>query len=47
MTHAREMLDTHPGSAAMDAAALVKCIAVCFDCAQPLARRRLPRRARG
>jgi hypothetical protein len=26
MTHAREMLDTHPGSAAMEAVALVECI---------------------
>ena len=34
MTHARQMLDTHPSSAAMDAAALVECIDACFDCAQ-------------
>jgi hypothetical protein len=34
MTHAREMLDTHPGTAVMDAAALVECIEACFDCAQ-------------
>ncbi len=34
MTHAREMLDTHPSSAAMDTAALVECIDACFDCAQ-------------
>ena len=33
MTYTREMLDTYPGSATMDAA-LVECIAVCFDCAQ-------------
>jgi hypothetical protein len=30
MTHAREMLDTHPGSAAMDAGTLVECIEACF-----------------
>jgi len=29
MTHAREMLDTHPGSAAMDAT-FVECIEACF-----------------
>jgi hypothetical protein len=34
MTRAREMLDTHPGSIAMDTAALVECIEACFDCAQ-------------
>jgi hypothetical protein len=34
MTHAREMLDTHPGTAAMDTTALVECIDACFDCAQ-------------
>lgn len=34
MTHVREMLDTHPASAAMDASALVECIEACFDCAQ-------------
>jgi hypothetical protein len=34
MTHAKEMLDTYPGTAAMDAAALVECIEACFDCAQ-------------
>jgi hypothetical protein len=34
MTHARKMLDTYPGSAAMDAAVLVECIEACFDCAQ-------------
>jgi hypothetical protein len=34
MTHAREMLDTHPGTALMDADALIECIEACFDCAQ-------------
>ena len=34
MTHAREMLDTYPGTTAMDASALVECIEACFDCAQ-------------
>src|SRR5215212_2860352 len=34
MTRAREMLDTHPGSAAMDTDALVECIDACFECAQ-------------
>jgi hypothetical protein len=32
MTHAREMLDTHPGTTAMDADALIECIEACFDC---------------
>jgi hypothetical protein len=35
MTHAREMLDTYPGTVAiMDADALVECIEACFDCTQ-------------
>src|SRR5215204_3773173 len=34
MTHAREMLDTHPGTALMDADALIECIEACFDCTQ-------------
>ena len=34
MTHAREMLDTYPGTTAMDASALVECIEACFACAQ-------------
>jgi hypothetical protein len=34
MTRAREMLDTYPGSVAMDADALIECIEACFDCAQ-------------
>ena len=34
MTHAREMLDTYPGTAAIDASALVECIEACFDCDQ-------------
>ena len=33
MIHTREMLDTYPGSAAMDAA-LVECIAAGFACAR-------------
>jgi len=34
MTHAKEMLDTHPGTAATGTAVLVECIDACFDCAQ-------------
>jgi hypothetical protein len=35
LTHAREMLGTHPGSVAlMGAAAPVECMESCFDCAQ-------------
>ena len=35
MTHAREMLDTHPGTTAvMDADALIECIEACVDCSQ-------------
>ena len=34
MTHAREMVDTYPGTAALNVAALVECIEACFDCAQ-------------
>src|SRR5688500_5230228 len=35
MTHAREMLDTYPGTVAiMDADALIECIEACFDCSQ-------------
>jgi hypothetical protein len=34
MTRAREMLDTYPGSAAMDTDALIECIDACFECAQ-------------
>jgi Domain of Unknown Function (DUF326) len=34
MTHAKEMLDTHPGTVATGTAVLVECIDACFDCAQ-------------
>jgi hypothetical protein len=34
MTHAREMLNAHPGTAAIDADALIECIETCFDCSQ-------------
>jgi hypothetical protein len=34
MTHAKEMLDTHPGAAAVDTVVLVECIEACFDCTQ-------------
>ena len=34
MTHAREMLETYPGTVALDAATLVECIEACFDCDQ-------------
>ena len=34
MTRAREMLDTYPGTAAMDTDALIECIDACFECAQ-------------
>ena len=35
MTHAREMLDTYPGTVTiMDADALIECIEACFDCTQ-------------
>ena len=34
MTHAREMLNAHPDTAAIDADALIECIEVCFDCSQ-------------
>ena len=34
MTHAREMLNAHPGTAAIDADALIECIEACFDCSQ-------------
>jgi hypothetical protein len=33
VTHTRDMLDTYPGSTALDAA-LVECMAACFACAQ-------------
>ncbi len=34
MTHAQQMLQTNPSSAAVDASTLVECIETCFDCAQ-------------
>lgn len=34
MTHALDMIRTHPGSAAVDAAVLGGCIEACFDCSQ-------------
>jgi hypothetical protein len=34
MTHAQQMLQTHPRKAQIDSAALVECIEACFDCAQ-------------
>ena len=34
MTHAREMLDTYPGAAALDASTLVERIDACFDCSE-------------
>jgi hypothetical protein len=34
MTHATEMLNAHPGTAAIDADVLIECIEACFDCSQ-------------
>jgi hypothetical protein len=34
MSYAREMLETYPGTVALDAATLVECIEACFDCDQ-------------
>jgi Domain of Unknown Function (DUF326) len=34
MTHARQMLETHPRTVQVDADALIACIDACFDCAQ-------------
>ena len=34
MTHAGEMLRTHPRGATVDDDALVECVEACFDCAQ-------------
>jgi hypothetical protein len=34
MTHAKDMLETHPRGAAIEAGALLACIDACFDCAQ-------------
>ena len=34
MTHAQQMLETHPRTVSIDAGALLACIDACFDCAQ-------------
>jgi hypothetical protein len=34
MTHAQQMLETHPRTLQVDAGALIACIDACFDCAQ-------------
>jgi hypothetical protein len=34
VTHAQQMLETHPLGAAIEAGALLACIDACFDCAQ-------------
>jgi hypothetical protein len=34
MTHAQQMVETHPGEATFDRQALIACIEACFDCAQ-------------
>ncbi len=34
MTHAQQMLETHPRGTAVRSGALVECIEECFDCAQ-------------
>ena len=34
MTHAQQMLQTHPSAEGVGASALVECIEACFDCAQ-------------
>jgi len=34
VTHAQQMLQTNPSSAAVDASTLVECIEACYDCAQ-------------
>src|ERR671914_846296 len=34
MTHAQQMLQTHPSSAAVEASSLVECIEACYGCAQ-------------
>jgi hypothetical protein len=34
MTHAQQMVQTNPSSAAVDDSTLVECIEACFDCAQ-------------
>ena len=37
MTHAQQMLETHPRKTATESGALVECIEACFDCAQSCA----------
>jgi hypothetical protein len=34
VTHAQQMVQTHPSGAVVDAATLVECIEACVDCAQ-------------
>jgi hypothetical protein len=34
MTHARQMMEGHPGEPALAAAVLVRCIEACYGCAQ-------------
>jgi len=34
VTHAQQMLQTNPSSAAVDTPTLVECIEACYDCAQ-------------
>jgi hypothetical protein len=34
MTHAQQMIETHPAEPAVDAAVLSRCIEACCDCAQ-------------
>jgi Domain of Unknown Function (DUF326) len=34
MTHAQQMLETHPRTVSVEAGALLTCIDACFDCAQ-------------
>ncbi len=34
MTHAQQMLETHPRGGAIEAGPLLECIDACFDCAQ-------------
>jgi hypothetical protein len=34
MTHAQQMIETHPGEPVVDAGVLSRCIDACYDCAQ-------------
>ena len=34
MTHAQQMLETHPRTVSVEVGALLACIDACFDCAQ-------------